>query len=179
LYGSLGILNKNSQENQIPEDPQNLIKRKKKINVKFSQNHNVTFKEQKNNNGMEEQQEELDHIRQQRALFKSFKAGKNIDENEDFTDYYNHLSTRKKQFVDNTLIMDDNNDDDDDFYREERIVYIEDFDFVDQYVTIYVGDKITFTLGNSVPMYAEHILYGSSNISSLCFESELLQVSCC
>jgi hypothetical protein len=59
----------------------------------------------------------------------------------------------------------------------EHEILIQNFDFVTHHLKVYVGDKIRIRLGNSVPVHAEHVIYGKSDAKQLCFESTVLQVS--
>lgn len=56
-------------------------------------------------------------------------------------------------------------------------VNIKDFDFDKVEIDIELGDAVEFKLSSSVPLHAEHIVYGTSDIKELRFESPMLQVS--
>lgn len=55
-------------------------------------------------------------------------------------------------------------------------VHILDFDFDIHELNVLVGDSLLFSLSPNTPMYAEHVIFGTSDIKALCFESDLLQV---
>jgi hypothetical protein len=135
--------------------------RKNRVNVTFSPVHD-----------REEEIEELRHIRSQRELFKNYKSSvpfssiaQSDNNDEDI------LRIQSEPFVDPEI--------DCVFECEDHNIIIEDFDFVERMITVYVGDTVSFSLSPSVPLHAEHIIYGTSENSLLNFESDVLQISDC
>lgn len=65
--------------------------------------------------------------------------------------------------------------------HEPRIIVItiEDFSFGQSEIVAAVGDVLLFKLTDAVPFHAEHLLHGESDVAELCFESPVLQVTCC
>lgn len=76
---------------------------------------------------------------------------------------YDDLQKPKEEFIDQT-------------YCQTHIIQIADFDFSTQTIIALVGDTLFFELSDRVPLYAEHIIVGRSDIPKLCFESGLLHV---
>lgn len=165
LYGSLGksaetILAKKKEYEALNQ------MRKSRVNVTFS-----PIQQDRDND-----LEEMNHIRTQRQLFKHFKSSTPFSsiamgkENSDAGIASEETILR----IDNEFVSHD--DDGFVFESEDHTIWIEDFDFTDHFVTVYVGDTISFALSGSVPLHAEHIIYGVSETPALNFESDVLQV---
>ena len=60
--------------------------------------------------------------------------------------------------------------------QSKHIISIKDFDFDTVHLDVRLGDIVEFRLSSTVPLHAEHVIYGSSEIQQLCFESPLLQI---
>lgn len=116
----------------------------------------------------EDEIEEVNHIRSQRSLFKSFKSADGLSHSVGIAERVTIGNENSSPMaVDSTFIA------------EEHNVVIEDFDFSIHSCSVYVGDKLTFVLSPSVPLHAEHIIYGTSSCPELNFESDVLQVLIC
>lgn len=132
---------------------------------------NVTFSPVQHD--QEEEQEELNHIQSQRQLFKHFKssttfssiAKEDIDESAD-SETIIRVENEYTDQSDSGFV----------FESEDYTIWIEDFDFSDHMVTAYVGDTVSFVLSPTVPLHAEHMIYGTSDIPTLNFESDIMQV---
>lgn len=153
LSGSLGKSAEGmwSRKNENPS--YNLLK-KSRVNVTFSPVHDS-----------EDEMEEVNHIRSQRSLFKSFKSADGLSHSVGIAERGTTGDEHSSQ-----INLDSS------FTAEEHVIAIEDFDFNVHSCSVYVGDKLTFVLSPSVPLHAEHIIYGTSSCSELNFESDVLQV---
>jgi hypothetical protein len=152
-----------------------------KINVSFSGSKPVKSRERTENNDVSD--EENDNVRTQRQLFKQYKAA---------SLYSNHILNSPKSATNSPLRINKNSEKKEPFVRtinfesanaptsafEPKLheIIIQDFQFLISSITVAVGDSVEFKLSSSVPLHAEHIIYGISSISSLCFETPLLQV---
>ncbi len=157
LYGSLGNYAESILAKKKEYENLNQL-RKNRVNVTFSPVHDK-----------EEELEEVNHIRTQRELFKHYKSSvpfasiaNSSAADQNILRVENELEAQQETgFV---------------FESENHTVWIEDFDFAEHVITVYVGDTISFALSPSVPLHAEHIIYGDSDNELLKFESDILQV---
>lgn len=152
-----------------------------KINVSFSGSKPIKSKERNENNDISD--EENDNVRIQRQLFKQYKAADlhsnnilNIPKSAANSPARVNKPSDRKETLLRTINFESVDASASEFEPKLHEIIIQDFQFLISSITIAVGDSIEFKLSSSVPLHAEHIIYGISSINSLCFESPLLQV---
>jgi hypothetical protein len=134
--------------------------------------------------------EERESIRQQRAVYKNFLSGVQPalsitfpaimhpeEDDDDECGAINGDEFVQKLIPPKRIIAEDSSEQSAEIRNKTIVVSIRDFNFTVAKIRASIGDILMFELAKSVPVHAEHILFGDSETSELRFRSPLLEVS--